>query len=70
MLKCAVYELGRRPEYIQPLLEEIVEVIREEGWTKAAFAKMWKLDSFLRETQRCHDMQMRKSYICIQKVND
>ena len=27
-------------------------MINEEGWTKAAIGKMWKLDSFLKESQR------------------
>ena len=32
--------------------EDVEGVEEEEGWTKAAIAKMWKLDSFLRESQR------------------
>jgi Cytochrome P450 len=40
------------PEYIEPLRQEVEDVIAEEGWTKAGIDKMRKLDSFLRETQR------------------
>ncbi len=40
------------PETLQPLREEIEPLVKEEGWTKAAMSKMWRLDSFLRESQR------------------
>ncbi len=48
----ALYHLAERPELLAPLREEIGPLIREEGWTKNSMAKMWKLDSFLRESQR------------------
>ena len=35
-----------------PLREEIEPIVATHGWTKAAMGKMWKLDSFLRESQR------------------
>lgn len=44
--------LADHPEYIEPIREEIEEVIGEQGWTKAAMGKMWKLDSLLKEFQR------------------
>nr|BED42929.1 cytochrome P450 monooxygenase [Trametes versicolor] len=44
--------LADHPEYIEPIREEIEEVISEQGWTKAAMGKMWKLDSLLKEFQR------------------
>ena len=47
-----LYDLAARPEYLQPLREEIEAVIATDGWTKAGMGKMWKLDSFLRESQR------------------
>jgi cytochrome P450 len=47
-----LYRLLRHPEYLEPLREEVDAVIREEGWTKAGMDKMYKIDSFLRETQR------------------
>lgn len=40
------------PHFIKPLREEIENVIAEDGWTKTAMGKMWKLDSFMRESQR------------------
>ena len=47
-----IYDLAARPECIQPLRDEIEPIIAAEGWTKAAMAKMWKLDSFMKESQR------------------
>ncbi|OCH84018.1 cytochrome P450 [Obba rivulosa] len=48
----ALYHLAARAEYIQPLREEVETVVAKEGWTKAALMKMWKLDSFMKESQR------------------
>jgi hypothetical protein len=47
-----LYRLLSNPKYLEPLRQEIEAVTREEGWTKAGLDKMYKLDSFLRETQR------------------
>jgi hypothetical protein len=47
-----LYRLLDNPEYIEPLRQEVEAVVAEEGWTKAAIDKMYKLDSFLREAQR------------------
>ncbi|KAH9897773.1 cytochrome P450 [Cubamyces lactineus] len=48
----ALFLLAQSPEYIEPLRKEIQSVIEEEGWTKASFGQMWKLDSFLKEILR------------------
>ncbi|KAF8504637.1 cytochrome P450 [Russula emetica] len=48
----ALYRLLSNPEYIEPLRQEIEAAVAEEGWTKAGLDKMYKIDSFLRETQR------------------
>lgn len=40
------------PHYIQPIRDEVEAVIGKEGWSKASLAKMYKLDSFLKESQR------------------
>ncbi|CCL98068.1 uncharacterized protein FIBRA_00062 [Fibroporia radiculosa] len=48
----AIYDLAHRSEYLQPLREEVRAVVAEHGWTKLAIGKMWKLDSFMRESQR------------------
>ena len=51
-----LYDLVVRPEYIEPIREEIREVSKEEGawmkWEKSSFTKLRKLDSFMRESQR------------------
>ncbi|KAH9975527.1 cytochrome P450 [Lactifluus volemus] len=47
-----LYHLLSHPEYIQPLREEVEAVVAEDGWTKAGMDKMYKIDSFIRETQR------------------
>jgi hypothetical protein len=47
-----LYRLLANPEYLEPFREEVDAVIRDEGWTKAGIDKMYKIDSFLRESQR------------------
>lgn len=47
-----LYRLLANPEYLEPLREEVDAVIEEEGWTKAGMDKLYKIDSFVRETQR------------------
>nr|BED42928.1 cytochrome P450 monooxygenase [Trametes versicolor] len=44
--------LADHPQYIEPIRDEIEEVVSRNGWTKAALGKMWKLDSLLKESQR------------------
>jgi hypothetical protein len=44
------------PEHIQPLREEVEEVVRKEGWTKQGMSEMRKLDSFLKECQRMYGL--------------
>jgi hypothetical protein len=48
----ALYDLAARPQYIQPMREEVEAVIQEEGWTKAALGQMYKVDSFIKESMR------------------
>ncbi|KIL60300.1 hypothetical protein M378DRAFT_168328 [Amanita muscaria Koide BX008] len=50
-----MYELATRPEYVQPLREEIEAVISEEGWSKESVRKLRKLDSFIKESLRLTD---------------
>ncbi|KAM6503673.1 Cytochrome P450 [Amanita muscaria] len=47
-----LYELATRPEYIQPLREEVEAVMKEEGWSKGSVRKLWKVDSFIKECLR------------------
>ncbi len=48
----ALHHLAAYPEYTAPLRAEVEQVITSDGWTKTAIDKMWKVDSFLRESQR------------------
>lgn len=72
-----LFDLGAYPEYIQPLREEIQQVIKEEGpwmnWRKTAFVKLRLLDSVMKESQRlnppnifAYHRMLRKDY----KLND
>jgi hypothetical protein len=60
-LASALYDLTTYPEYILPLREEAERAVGEEGWTKAALASMYKIDSFIRESQRLGGMLTRLS---------
>ncbi|KAI0336591.1 cytochrome P450 [Cubamyces sp. BRFM 1775] len=48
----ALFLLAQNPEFIEPLRTEIESLIEEDGWTRASFAKMWRVDSFLKEILR------------------
>jgi len=48
----ALLDLASHPEFLKPLREEVEEVTRREGWTKAALEQMIKVDSFMKESQR------------------
>ncbi|KAL4063965.1 cytochrome P450 [Scleroderma yunnanense] len=52
ILAQALHHLAANPNYAQLLREEVEAVIHTDGWTKDAISKMYKVDSFLRETQR------------------
>ena len=47
-----LYNLAANPQYIQALRDEVEPIVEEEGWSRAAVAKMYKVDSFMKETQR------------------
>ena len=45
---------------MQPLREEVEEVVKSEGWTKAGLDQMHKVDSFIKESQRLSSLGVRK----------
>lgn len=51
-----LYDLVARPDNLEPIREEIRQVIKEDGrwtqWQKPSFTKLRQLDSFMRESQR------------------
>lgn len=52
-----MFEIAYRPEYVEPLREEIADALREHGaWSKKAIESMRKLDSFIKECQRVYPM--------------
>ena len=52
-IKDTLYDVCARPEYVDPLREEMEHVLREDkGWQKGTAAKMQRLDSFMKEVQR------------------
>jgi cytochrome P450 len=52
-MNVAVLDICKHPDVVQPLREEIVRVLTEEGgWNKNVFAKLHLMDSFLKESQR------------------
>lgn len=52
-IKDTLYDICARPEYLEPLREELEQVLNEEeGWQKGTATKMRKLDSFMKEVQR------------------
>ncbi|KAF2130677.1 putative cytochrome P450 monooxygenase [Dothidotthia symphoricarpi CBS 119687] len=51
-LSQALYDLCSYPEYIEPLRDELVTVLKESGMTKAGLFKLKLMDSFMKESQR------------------
>ncbi|KII89984.1 hypothetical protein PLICRDRAFT_174786 [Plicaturopsis crispa FD-325 SS-3] len=52
----ALYDLAVHPECVVPLRNEVASTLRLRGHTESAFDKMIKLDSFLKESARIHDL--------------
>ncbi|KAJ0414742.1 cytochrome P450 [Aspergillus carlsbadensis] len=52
MMTKVIASLCEHAELVAPLREEIVAVVKENGWSEAALAKMILVDSVLKETQR------------------
>lgn len=51
----ALFDLAGRPEYVEPIREELSTVMTKEGETELtaqSINKLIKLDSFLKESQR------------------
>jgi hypothetical protein len=56
----ALEDISAHPEIIDPLKDEIREVIKQEGWSTKALYKMKLLDSVLKESQRLKPVQVGK----------
>lgn len=50
-----IYDLAQHPECVEPLREELGSVLAETGgYQRETMAKLKKLDSFMKESQRCN----------------
>lgn len=52
LLQQTMIELGKKPEFQEPLRNEIHHVLSTEGWKKTSIFKMKLLDSAIKEAQR------------------
>ncbi|KAF2129172.1 cytochrome P450 [Dothidotthia symphoricarpi CBS 119687] len=52
LLEMCMIDLAKHPDYIPRIREEIVDVLRKDGWTKKALYNMKLLDSAIKESQR------------------
>jgi len=62
-----LYDLALYPEYWSALREEVEEATNRDGWTKAAIDQMYKVDSFIKESQRLHPLGKGK-FLCRSRV--
>ncbi|KAI0527714.1 cytochrome P450 [Xylaria bambusicola] len=58
LLSQTLLEILAHPELIQPLRNEITEVLRIHGWTKVGLYNLKLMDSIMKETQRMKPIQM------------
>lgn len=61
-----LFDLCAHPEYVEPLRQEAIEVLRKSGgYSRQALANMKKMDSFMRESQRLSPPTLRKFHLCL-----
>ncbi|KAL0934388.1 cytochrome p450 monooxygenase [Colletotrichum truncatum] len=53
-----MYDILQNPDLIQPLREEAIRVIGEEGWKKTSLHNLKLMDSVLKESQRLKPVQI------------
>lgn len=51
--------LASNPEFIEPLRQEMIDILRADGWTKNALYNLKLLDSTLKEAQRVKPAELR-----------
>lgn len=62
-----LFDLCVHPQYMDPLRQEILDVIGKKGFTQQALTDLKKLDSFMRESQRLSPPTLRKFHPDIMK---
>lgn len=55
-------DIASYPQIVEPLRQEIIEVIGQNGWAKTSLYKLKLMDSFMKESQRRHFMGISKLY--------
>ena len=60
-----LFDIAAHPEYIDPLRQEILSA-GSEGWHPKAMAKLYKLDSVIKESFRVHSIAciLSSSLLC------
>ncbi|KAI1631590.1 cytochrome P450 [Biscogniauxia mediterranea] len=58
LMQQVIMDLAENPQYIQPLRDEVISVLRAEGWKKSALYNMKLLDSAIKESQRLKPITM------------
>lgn len=48
----AIFDVCSHPEVLQPLRDEIIQVITDHGWSKTSLYQLKLMDSFLKESSR------------------
>ena len=74
-----VLDLAARPEYTQPLRDEIEEVVRQDNVQEdengvlrlslSSLAKLWKMDSFMKESSRLSKNPSKPSRLHLRKAS-
>lgn len=60
LLVQVVLNLAARPEFLQPMRDEVIHVLNKYGWKKVALTELRLIDSFCKETQRVKPIGMSK----------
>ena len=60
LLTQTILDIAQHQEVVEPLRQEITQVIREGGWKKSSLYDMKLVDSVLRESQRLKPLAMSK----------
>ena len=63
LLGQGILNLCHFPEWVEPMREEAISVLRQHGMNKNSITKMHLIDSYLKETQRIKPIQRSKPSI-------
>lgn len=63
-----MFNLAEHPQFIQPLRDEVINVIGRQGWKKSFLYNLKLLDSVLKESQRLRPINDSKSPISQYKL--